>query len=104
MMNRFDTLTPGRAAKLNLATDLCLVLFLVAVRDGQYYLASDTRPTALLLVAAITWLMLAAVLRLYSPCTPRGLFDDLLLGSLAVGGVTLMVGFTDPVIAPAGIF
>lgn len=91
MNGRFDKLAPGLAAKLNFAFDLVfavLTLLLATAADPE---AFDDRLVALALLVTLTWLVGAAVLRLYSPATPRTKADSVILDLIAVAGVTVAV-------------
>ena len=86
MNSSLDKLTPGWPAKLNLAFDL-------AVLTGAGILAlqgaDDPAYLTLGVVGILTFLLGAAVLRLYSPMTPRGNVDHLTLTLLLVVAVSL---------------
>jgi exopolysaccharide biosynthesis polyprenyl glycosylphosphotransferase len=86
MNDRFDKITPGLPAKLGLVVDALFVF-------GALWLALQQPIQAMWspLVPAVlfAWFLAAAILRLYSPCTPRTEFDSLMLGGLGAAGVTI---------------
>ena len=92
MTGKFDKLLPGLHNKLHLVADLMLltmsVLLTVQVNGQRGALAA----LLLLPVAMGTWLLTSAVLRIYSPLTPRRLWDSLTLRGIGVASVLLGVG------------
>jgi exopolysaccharide biosynthesis polyprenyl glycosylphosphotransferase len=87
MNSKLDKLTPGIAAKLNLVFDLILVALALhlATKETPFFTPGVL---SLLLVAAIVWVFGAAVMRHYSPATPRGVLDTIALGMVLVAGLT----------------
>ena len=92
MTGKFDKLLPGLHNKLHLVADLLLlsmsVLLTVQVNGQRGALAAFL----LLLVAMGTWLLTSAVLRIYSPLTPRRLWDSITLRGIGVASVLIGVG------------
>jgi exopolysaccharide biosynthesis polyprenyl glycosylphosphotransferase len=87
MNSKLDKLTPGIAAKFNLLFDLILVALACHLAAGAVTLpAPPVLPTAL--VAGIAWVFGAAILRHYSPATPRGVLDTVALTMVLVAGLT----------------
>lgn len=89
MDRRLDQILPGQLARVGLLLDTLLVLTVAGL------LLVDLNSTAACLVVAPvatgSWFFGAAVLRLYSPCTPRAIGDELVLRfgiSAVVLGVT----------------
>ena len=73
MRDTLDKLTPGWPAKLNLAFDaLLLIVAMAASMQGGF---DPTSFASLGLVAIVSWLIGTALLRLYSPCSPRSNTD-----------------------------
>lgn len=98
MRDTLDKLTPGWPAKLNLAFD---VVLLVLAMSASMQVGFDTPSFASLsLVAILGWLIGTAVLRLYSPCTPRSKTDQLTLTLLLVVLVALSLYLWERIILP----
>ena len=95
MNAKFDKLTPGIGAKLNLFFDCCFTVLtlLAALRTHEIL---QTRVFVLLAVALLAWLCTAVFLRLYSPCTPRSRWDNMVLTVIAAITVTVST-VKDPV-------
>jgi len=97
MNDRLDRITPGIAAKLTLSADVILTIA-VTIMALQAF-AWSTVPV--IVGAVVYFCASAAVLRLYSPCTPRRVSHDVVLGGFGVVGVTALTAFTHHVVAPA---
>ncbi len=106
MNNKFDKIVPGLQNKLHLLVDVSLaavgVLLSTHIAPEHYQLHS------LLLCAwvASVWTVAAAMTRLYSPCTPRRLWDNLALrviGSVS-STVALVIGARTLGLEPQDIF
>jgi exopolysaccharide biosynthesis polyprenyl glycosylphosphotransferase len=82
-----DKLTPGWPAKLNLAFDLAVLV--IASLLAMQSTVDDPAYSSLALMGIVGWLIGAAVLRLYSPHTPRGNGDQLALTLMLVVLVSL---------------
>lgn len=87
MNSSLDKLTPGWPAKANLAFDL-VVLFGASALSLQGAPLDEPAVLSLALVAFLGWLFGVAVLRLYSPATPRTHDDHLVLTLLLVVSVS----------------
>ncbi|MCC7075419.1 MAG: sugar transferase [Deltaproteobacteria bacterium] len=98
MRDTLDKLTPGWPAKLNLACDvLLLVLAMAASMQGGFDAPAFA---SLALVGVVGWLIGTAVLRLYSPCTPRSKTDQLTLTLLLVVIVALLLFLWERIVLP----
>lgn len=98
MRDTLDKLTPGWPAKLNLAFDLLLlVLAMTASMQGGFDAPSFA---SLALVGLVGWLIGTAVLRLYSPCSPRSKTDQLTLTLLLVALVSVSLFLWERIILP----
>jgi exopolysaccharide biosynthesis polyprenyl glycosylphosphotransferase len=84
MNSCLDKLLPGFAAKFNLAMDLAFLALGIGLFLGGAELL-------LLGWAIAVWIFATTVLRLYSPLTPRTLFDTMVLRIIAVAAVTASV-------------
>lgn len=99
MNSTLDKLTPGWPAKANLAFDL-------AVLAAACTIALQSAPTldALFLSIALagmaTWIVGAAVMRLYSPATPRSHGDHLALTVLLVVSVSGVLALWERMVLP----
>ena len=103
MNGRFDKIAPGLAAKLNFFFDEAfgvLSLLLAIATDPPWVF--DSRVGLLSLVAALSWFVAAAILRLYSPCSPRTKADSALLSIVAVAGTTAAVALAELWLWPDG--
>ena len=95
MNNQFDRLVPGLQNKLHLLVDLSLAAtsVLVGVRFVPEHF--EVHSLVLTAVVATAWLVAAVLTRLYSPMTPRRLWDNLTLRAIGVGCATFtLVVFT----------
>lgn len=92
MYERFDKLAPGVPAKMNLALDAVVVALVLLTTWGWQPPAPMQDALAICGIAVIVWFCSAAVLRLYSPCTPRGEMDSFVLTALAVAATTCAAG------------
>lgn len=98
MRDTLDKLTPGWPAKLNLAFDvLLLVLAMSLSMQGGFDTPSFT---SLALVGVVGWLIGTAILRLYSPCTPRSKTDQLTLTLMLVVLVALSLFLWERLVLP----
>ncbi|MEZ4272502.1 MAG: sugar transferase [Myxococcota bacterium] len=95
MNGKFDKLAPGLTAKLNLLFDLTLVLVMVPLATHPEQLILNTRLLTLSAAGVSIWLFAAALLRLYSPWTPRSSADNVFLGLLATAGLTISLVLLD---------
>jgi exopolysaccharide biosynthesis polyprenyl glycosylphosphotransferase len=89
MNGRFDKIAPGLPAKVGLLIDAILVcgaLWLIVPQPSLLF--STATP------AVLAWFFAAAILRLYSPCTPRRELDYLTLYAVGVAAVTVTVAGT----------
>src|SRR6478672_2161504 len=82
MNNRFDKIVPGLHNKLHLLVDISLAI--VGVFLAMQSLRHDPHIISFCLAAATAWMLTAAVTRLYSPSTPRRLWDNLTLRAIGV--------------------
>ncbi|MFC1611688.1 sugar transferase, partial [Myxococcota bacterium] len=89
MHDRFDKIAPGIPAKLTLVTDAVLVILALVAACGGLRLVFEIEIVALAVAAVASWFFSAAVFRLYSPCTPRKVLDNMTLGFLGVATVTI---------------
>jgi lipopolysaccharide/colanic/teichoic acid biosynthesis glycosyltransferase len=83
MNDRYDKIVPGVQHKLHLAVDISLAALAVVIctqLPAEHYM---TRALSLSAVAAMAWLILAGLIRLYSPVTPRSIPDNLTLRLMA---------------------
>lgn len=96
MHKSYDRLVPGRAAKVSLVLDLAMLSYIVMSACGMRWECTTLAP-----LAAGGWCLAVALLRLYSPYTPRALVDTLSLQFLAVAGVTALVTVAHRVMLPA---
>ncbi len=94
MNAKFDKLTPGIGAKLNLFFDCCFTILtlLAALRTHEIL---QTRVFVLLATALLAWLCTAVFLRLYSACTPRSRWDNMVLTGIAAITVTVSTAIVD---------
>jgi exopolysaccharide biosynthesis polyprenyl glycosylphosphotransferase len=99
MNSMLDKLTPGWPAKANLAFDL-VVLFGASALALQAPPLDDPSTLTLALLGFLAWIFGAAVLRLYSPMTPRTAGDHLTLTLLLVVGVSASLSLWERVILP----
>jgi exopolysaccharide biosynthesis polyprenyl glycosylphosphotransferase len=87
MNSKLDKLTPGISAKFNLLFDLVLVVLACHLAAGTSTLPHPgVLPTAV--VACCAWIFGAAIMRHYSPATPRGVLDSVALTMVLVAGLT----------------
>jgi exopolysaccharide biosynthesis polyprenyl glycosylphosphotransferase len=91
MVPTLDKLTPGWPAKVNLAFDLVLVLIAsaLALLGPVWEPGDEPKYASLALLGVIAWVVGAAMLRLYSPATPRTHVDHLVLTLLLATAVSL---------------
>lgn len=79
MNDRFDKIVPGLQNKLHLLVDLSLaavgVLLAIQFQESRFH----PHTMGLIMTAGASWFITAAATRLYSPCTPRRLWDNLTL-------------------------
>ena len=90
MNGQLDKLAPGWPAKLNLAWDILVVFFssyVATIRVVQ----NDPRYFSMMVFGAALWLFGAAVMRLYSPATPRTIADQAALTALLLVIVSLLL-------------
>ena len=98
MNNKFDKIVPGLHNKLHLLVDLSLAVLgvILAMPTGRH----SPHLVYLCLAAVTAWTVTAAVTRLYSPSTPRRLWDNLTLRSIGVGvsaAILLVIAHLVPV-------
>ena len=88
MNSKFDKIVPGLQNKLHLTVDIGLAAsaVLLAVKAGQAHLTLHT--AYLSLATALAWTVCAAVTRLYSPTSPRRLWDNLTLRAIGAAAAT----------------
>ena len=94
MNANLDKLAPGTHAKITFALDLMLVGLAFGMSTQWHEPVMPSASLALLLSGFAGWAVAISVLRLYSPYTPRRLFDGALLallGALAVGLGLLLI-------------
>ena len=98
MNQRFDKIAPTPAAKLNMTFDVVLGVGIMTVGyaavHGPVALLQNDYP-ALLGVFLFGWSFIAAVLRLYSPCTARSPLDSLILGAIGTASITFALALVD---------
>lgn len=99
MNSTLDKLTPGWPAKANLAFDL-IVLFGASALALQGPPLDDPSTLSLGFLGFLGWIFGAAVLRLYSPMTPRSNGDHLTLTLLLVVAVSASLYLWERVILP----
>lgn len=87
-MSRLDSLTPGWPAKLNALFDVAVVI-VAGVLATHRVVLDDPRYYSMMVVGAAVFLLGAALLRLYSPATPRTVQDQAGLTILIVLGTSL---------------
>ena len=89
MNGHLDKLIPGSHAKITFALDLLLVAIAFGMATQWHEPVVPTTSFALLLSGLAGWAVATSVLRLYSPYTPRRLFDGVLLALLGAAAVSL---------------
>ena len=91
MNNKFDKIVPGLHNKLHLLVDISLAI--VGVFLAMQSARHDAHIAYFCMAASTAWMLAAAVTRLYSPSTPRRLWDNLTLRSIGViaSTVALMI-------------
>ncbi len=89
MPAKLDHLTPCVVGKVSFLFDLAVVVFaaLIAAGDGRFAGAGEV----LAVVAVVSWVLAATVLRLYAPYTPRSPADEAMLRAIAVGSIGLVL-------------
>ncbi len=102
MHGRLDQIVPGLLAKLRFAFDEIFLAFAIIITALGGQNASDARVTGLIFAGTFGWFCAAALLRLYSPCTPRTKADGVLLTLVGVAGVVAALTLADMTLAPAG--
>ncbi len=95
MNGRLDKIAPGLAAKLNLLFDEAFALLFVLLSAARGGVVLDGRVLILSAVIAGGWFFAAAVLRLYSPCTPRSRADSIVLHLVGATGLSLAVAIAE---------
>jgi exopolysaccharide biosynthesis polyprenyl glycosylphosphotransferase len=95
MRNNFDKIVPGSMGKIHLCADVCGVVFAVYVSVVPKISIYTARAAGVAITACLAWLLVASVVRLYSPCSPRSMWDHLLLRVIATWGVVLAAYATE---------
>ena len=91
MTSKFDRILPGLHNKLHLGADLVLLAMsiMLTVRSNNERFGLDA--LLLLLTASAAWSLTAAGLRIYSPATPRRLYDTMTLRAIGVASTVAAV-------------
>ncbi len=84
MNDRLDKIAPGLTAKLNLFFDEVFAILAVLLAVTPTHPLTDSHIALVCGAVMLSWFVAAALLRLYSPCTPRTNADSLVLCCLAV--------------------
>ena len=89
MNNQFDKIVPGLHNKLHLVVDLALAAVSVLLM-GVRFRPEGYRLHSILLILAVWvgWMFTAVLTRLYSPLTPRRLWDSITLRAIGVLSAT----------------
>ena len=89
MNNQFDKIVPGLHNKLHLVVDLALAAVSVLLMGVQFRPEGYRLHSALLIAAVwVGWMLTAVLTRLYSPLTPRRLWDSITLRAIGVLSAT----------------
>lgn len=101
MNDRLYRIVPGLSAKLQMGVDLLLVAFCIPFILNVSGAISQSNAIGLVALGLLAWLIAAAVVRLYSPCTPRSELDTLTMGAVASLSVVVVVAPAYTVVSPA---